>query len=428
MPTTSLRSKSAALSKAPGAVSPPSNQSAGEWPPTAQKRPGAGGRGHRRRSRPSRCRRSRPGGVDPEAADDRSGSLRASRRPPSRLRRGRASSRVRRRRGRRRPAPWPRARQAPEDRLVFDEGPLQPPCPWRKTSSGRSPSGSSAAGSTTLTPRSWPTAWLWMVDVHDPRPVLVDRREHRRRRGRGRGRAQSRRAAPAPSAGAAGPARLGSVLGGDAERGRRLIGAQVNVALDERATGSTSPTPSVPPPSGSSRARSAISPAAPATRRRCATTSTPGSAGGCARGCWPTSPRSRPRPSCSAPELSMPILVAPVAYQRLVDPEGEVGDGAGRRGRRDRDVPLDPGHGAARRGRRGRAGGPALVPALLLPRRGGDEGADGRGRRRRASRRSSSPSTPRAAATASATGGPASRSPRSSASPASPRRSAPSAR
>ena len=52
-------------------------------------------------------------------------------------------------------------------------------------------------------------------------------------------------------------------------------------------------------------------------------------------------------------ELSMPVLVAPVAYQRLVDPEGEVGDGPGRRRGRHGDVPLDPGDDAAGRGRRG---------------------------------------------------------------------------
>ena len=39
-PTTSWRAKSSASSKAPAAVSPPVRQSAGEWPPTAQKRPG----------------------------------------------------------------------------------------------------------------------------------------------------------------------------------------------------------------------------------------------------------------------------------------------------------------------------------------------------------------------------------------------------
>ena len=55
------------------------------------------------------------------------------------------------------------------------------------------------------------------------------------------------------------------------------------------------------------------------------------------------------------------------------------------------------------RGRRRGARRPALVPALSLPRRRGDPGADGRRRSPRASRRSSSPSTCRPAATASAT-------------------------
>jgi 4-hydroxymandelate oxidase len=43
----------------------------------------------------------------------------------------------------------------------------------------------------------------------------------------------------------------------------------------------------------------------------------------------------------------MPVLVAPVAYQRLVDPEGEAAMARPRR-RRHRDVPLDPGHDPAR--------------------------------------------------------------------------------
>lgn len=67
-------------------------------------------------------------------------------------------------------------------------------------------------------------------------------------------------------------------------------------------------------------------------------------------------------------ELSMPILVAPVAYQRLVDEEGELADGARRCGGGDGDVPLDPGDVEAGRGCCRGAQRAPLVPALLLPR------------------------------------------------------------
>ena len=59
-----------------------------------------------------------------------------------------------------------------------------------------------------------------------------------------------------------------------------------------------------------------------------------------------------PRPRCSASRVSMPLLVAPVAFQRLVDPDGEVGDGAGRGRGGDGDVPVDARHRAPERGRR----------------------------------------------------------------------------
>ena len=49
----------------------------------------------------------------------------------------------------------------------------------------------------------------------------------------------------------------------------------------------------------------------------------------------------------------MPVLVAPVAFQRMVDPEGEVAMARAAAAAGDRDVPLDPGDVAARRGRRG---------------------------------------------------------------------------
>ena len=75
---------------------------------------------------------------------------------------------------------------------------------------------------------------------------------------------------------------------------------------------------------------------------------------------WRLRPRvltGRRRGRATAVELlggpvSMPLLVAPVAYQRLADPDGEVGDGAAAAGGRNGDVPLDPGDGAAQRGRR----------------------------------------------------------------------------
>ena len=127
-------------------------------------------------------------------------------------------------------------------------------------------------------------------------------------------------------------------------------------------------------------------------------------------------------------ELSMPILVAPVAFQRMVDPEGEVAmaraaAAAGTAMCLSTLATSLPAEIAA-----AAPGGRQLVPALLLQRRRGDQGADGRGGRVRASRRSWSPSTPLAPATASATGAPASCCPRASASPASRRRSAPSGR
>ena len=78
----------------------------------------------------------------------------------------------------------------------------------------------------------------------------------------------------------------------------------------------------------------------------------------------------------------------------------------------------------APRGRRGGARRAALVPALLLPRRRGDAGADRRGGRLRLRGDRRHRRRRRAAATASATAAPASSFPRSSACPASKRRSA----
>ena len=71
----------------------------------------------------------------------------------------------------------------------------------------------------------------------------------------------------------------------------------------------------------------------------------------------------------------MPLLVAPVAYQRLVDPEGEIGMARAAAAAGTGDVPLTlattlPSELAA-----AAPCGPALVPALLLQGRGGDAGA-----------------------------------------------------
>ena len=134
------------------------------------------------------------------------------------------------------------------------------------------------------------------------------------------------------------------------------------------------------------------------------------------------------RASCWAAELSMPLLVAPVAYQRLVDPEGEVAmaRAAAEAGTvmclstlattRPRELAE-----AAPRGRR-------WFQLYCFRDEGGHPGADGRGDRvglrgdRRHRRRAA------AAATASATGAPASRSPRASGCRACRRRCAPSGR
>ena len=81
--------------------------------------------------------------------------------------------------------------------------------------------------------------------------------------------------------------------------------------------------------------------------------------------------------------LSMPILVAPVAYQRLVDPEGEIGmaraaAAAGTAMCLSTLATTLPSEVAA-----AVPDGPALVPALLLQGRGGDARPDGRSGRGR---------------------------------------------
>ena len=66
----------------------------------------------------------------------------------------------------------------------------------------------------------------------------------------------------------------------------------------------------------------------------------------------------------------MPLLVAPVAFQRVAHPDGEVGMARGGDGGRHVDVPLDDGDGGA--GGRGRDRRAAVVPAVCVSRRGGD--------------------------------------------------------
>ena len=80
-------------------------------------------------------------------------------------------------------------------------------------------------------------------------------------------------------------------------------------------------------------------------------------------------------------EISMPLLVAPVALQRVAHPGRRGGDGARGEGRRHDHVPLDDRDGVAGGGGRGRRA--ALVPAVRVPRRGGDARADRAGARQR---------------------------------------------
>ena len=79
--------------------------------------------------------------------------------------------------------------------------------------------------------------------------------------------------------------------------------------------------------------------------------------------------------------VSMPVCVAPVAFQRLVDPDGEV---AMARAAAAAGTVMSLSTIATARPERGRGRRPgrsALLPALLLPRRGRDQGADGGGDR-----------------------------------------------
>ena len=70
--------------------------------------------------------------------------------------------------------------------------------------------------------------------------------------------------------------------------------------------------------------------------------------------CSSTSASARRRRPCSAQEVSMPLLVAPVAFQRVAHPDGEVATRARGARRRDDHVPLDARDRDAGRGRRDR--------------------------------------------------------------------------
>ena len=65
-------------------------------------------------------------------------------------------------------------------------------------------------------------------------------------------------------------------------------------------------------------------------------------------------------------EVSMPLLVAPVAFQRLVDPDGEVAMARAAAAAGTIMTPVDRRDRAPRGDRRRGAAGAALVPALLL--------------------------------------------------------------
>ena len=105
--------------------------------------------------------------------------------------------------------------------------------------------------------------------------------------------------------------------------------------------------------------------------------------------------RSTPRRRCSAATVSMPILVAPVAFQRLAHPDGEP---AMARAAAAAGTIMCLSTLATARPREVAAaapGGAALVPALLLPRPRGHRRARSPRPWSRGSRRSCSPSTPR---------------------------------
>ena len=78
------------------------------------------------------------------------------------------------------------------------------------------------------------------------------------------------------------------------------------------------------PSRSSTRTRTRTSPAARGTRSRCGTTSPRSSGASSGRACSSTSARSRPRRPCSGPDVSLPILIAPLALQRMAHPDGEL--------------------------------------------------------------------------------------------------------
>ena len=84
------------------------------------------------------------------------------------------------------------------------------------------------------------------------------------------------------------------------------------------------------------------------------------------RGCWSTSKRARLATTVLGQEISMPLLVAPVAFQRVAHPDGEVAMARAARAA-GTIMCLSTLATATRGGRRGRR--PALVSALRPPRR-----------------------------------------------------------
>ena len=117
---------------------------------------------------------------------------------------------------------------------------------------------------------------------------------------------------------------------------------------------------SSPAPSVSSPAAPATSACSPATSRRGAATLRP-------RVLVDVSEVSTATTVLGTP-VSMPVLVAPSAFQRMAHPGRRARDGAGGGRGRDDHVPLDDRHHDARRGGGRGARRAALVPALRVPR------------------------------------------------------------